>query len=437
MNLLDAIDDPQLFGPWFRDRATWLSWFAFIAAVFALPMDEDQAAVFRRCTGRKELPSTASKEAWLVIGRRGGKSFILALIAVFLACFYDYRQHLAPGERGTVLVIAADRRQSRVILRYVRGLLTGVPMLARLIERETAESFDLTNRVTIEIAAGNFRTVRGYTLVAALCDEIAFWRSDDSANPDREILDALRPAQATIPNAMLLCASSPYARRGELWRAYQEHYGKDGAPLVWQADTRTMNPSVPQSFIDEEMQRDPASAAAEYGAQFRTDVESYIPLEAVRACIEPGVRERLPLRQWRYVAFTDPSGGSSDSMTLAVAHKEGDTAILDLLREVRPPFSPEAVVEEFADVLRRYRLTKVYGDRYAGEWCREVFSRHGLNYEIAEKPKSDLYRDLLPLINSRGADLLENERLVAAAGAAGAAHGARRAGQHRSSERRS
>ena len=172
---------------------------------------------------------------------------------------------------------------------------------------------------------------------------------------------------------MLLCASSPYARRGELWRAYQEHYGKDGAPLVWQADTRTMNPSVPQSFIDEEMQRDPASAAAEYGAQFRTDVESYIPLEAVRACIETGVRERLPLRQWRYVAFTDPSGGSADSMTLAVAHKEGDTAILDLLREVRPPFSPEAVVEEFADVLRRYRLTKVYGDRYAGEWCREVF----------------------------------------------------------------
>ena len=219
--------------------------------------------------------------------------------------------------------------------------------------------------------------MRGYTLVAALCDEIAFWRSDDSANPDREILDALRPAQATIPNAMLLCASSPYARRGELWRAYQEHYGKDGAPLVWQADTRTMNPSVPQSFIDEEMQRDPASAAAEYGAQFRTDVESYIPLEAVRACIEPGVRERLPLRQWRYVAFTDPSGGSSDSMTLAMAHKEGDTAILDLLREVRPPFSPEAVVEEFADVLRRYRLTRVYGDRYAGEWCREVFSGTG------------------------------------------------------------
>ena len=126
-------------------------------------MEEEQAAIFRRCTGRKELPATASKEAWLVIGRRGGKSFMLALIAVFLACFYDYRQHLAPGERGTVLVIAADRRQSRVILRYVRGLLTGVPMLARLIERETAESFDLTNRVTIEIAAGNFRTVRGYT----------------------------------------------------------------------------------------------------------------------------------------------------------------------------------------------------------------------------------------------------------------------------------
>jgi hypothetical protein len=37
-----------------------------------------------------------------------------------------------------------------------------------------------------------------------------------------------------------------------------------------------MNPTVPQSVIDEAMEEDPASANAEYGAQFRTDVETYI-----------------------------------------------------------------------------------------------------------------------------------------------------------------
>ena len=43
---------------------------------------------------------------------------------------------------------------------------------------------------------------------------------------------------------------------------------------------------------------------------------------------------------------------------------------------------------------------------------REQFRKHGVNYEPSEKPKSELYRDLLPLINSGAVDLLEHDRLV-------------------------
>jgi len=96
------------------------------------------------------------------------------LCAVYLARFFNYRRHLAPGERGTVMVIAADRKQSRVVLRFIRALLMQVPMLARMIERETAESFDLNNSVTIEVATASYRTTRGYSIVAALLDELAF-----------------------------------------------------------------------------------------------------------------------------------------------------------------------------------------------------------------------------------------------------------------------
>jgi hypothetical protein len=50
----------------------------------------------------------------------------------------------------------------------------------------------------------------------------------------------------SIPNAMLLCASSPYAQRGSLFTAFKQHFGKAGDPiLVWRAPTRTMNPTVP------------------------------------------------------------------------------------------------------------------------------------------------------------------------------------------------
>ena len=100
--------------------------------------------------------------------------------------------------------------------------------------------------------------------------------------------------------------------------------------------------------------------------------------EAVAACVRQGVLERAPERRWRYVGFVDPSGGASDSFTLGISHREGVTAILDVVRETWAPFSPEATCAEYAELLRRYRISTVYGDRYAGEWPREQFRKHGV-----------------------------------------------------------
>src|SRR5262249_20381330 len=124
-SILDALDDPQLLGPAFPDRGSWTAWEAFLAALFGLPMSESHAALYRAHSGRQAPPHGPSREAWVVVGRRGGKSRVAALVAVYLACFRDYRRILAPGERGTLPIIAADRRQARTVLRYVLGLLEG------------------------------------------------------------------------------------------------------------------------------------------------------------------------------------------------------------------------------------------------------------------------------------------------------------------------
>ena len=126
----------------------------------------------------------------------------------------------------------------------------------------------------------------------------------------------------------------------------------------------------------------------------------------------------------RYYGFVDPSGGSADSMTLATGHREDDIVVVDALREIKPPFSPESAVAEFSELLKSYHVIKITGDRYAGEWPRERFREHGIVYEPAQKPKSDLYRDLLPAINSRKLDLesveyrwkLVDDRMVMAMG---------------------
>ncbi len=141
------------------------------------------------------------------------KSLTLACIAAFLAAFYDWSPYLTGGERGTIMIVAADRKQARAIFRYLKEMLS-IPLLAGLIERETAESIDLNNNITVEILSANFKTVRSYTLVAGLADELAYWPTDENmANPDSEIIGAIRPAMATVPKAMLLKASVRTAGR--------------------------------------------------------------------------------------------------------------------------------------------------------------------------------------------------------------------------------
>jgi len=409
LTIIGAMNDPALFKPWFKGPS-WDNWKVFLKGLFCLPMTAKDRKTFTKFTGRKTPPKQI-REAWLPVGRRGGKSLISALVAVYLACFKDYSKHLAPGEVGTVMVLAADRKQARVIMRYIEGFIDSIPMLKRLEVNRTKESIELSSRVVLEVHTTSFRTVRGYRLVAVLGDEVAFWRSDEAANPDTEILNALRPGLATTPDSLLLCLSSPYARRGELWKAYNRYYGKDGDVLVWKASSMEMNSTIPESVINRAMEEDEAAARAEWFAEFRRDIEGFVTQEAVQEVVTERA-ELLPIEKTRYYAFVDPSGGSQDSMTLAIAHNEKGTVILDAIREHIPPFSPKQVVKEFCGLMKSYRITQVTGDRYGGEWPREVFRDNGITYKTSDKTKSDLYVSLLPLINSQGCELLNNKRLI-------------------------
>ena len=331
VTIQDVITDPNLFGDRFQGPS-WKNWRVFLKAPFGLGLDAEESKVFQKFTERKVQPQQVS-EAWLVVGRRGGNSLISALVAVYLSCFRDYGECLAPGERATVMVIAADRRQARVVFRYIVGLLEECSMLLGLVQRRTAETIDLTNGVTIEVHTASFRSTRGYTIAAAVCDEIAFWRSDLSANPDAEILGALRPGMATIPGSLLLCISSPYSKRGELWRNFKEYYGKeDPAVLVWKGTSQEMNPTLPDRVVQHALERDASAARAEFLAEFRSDLETFVSSEAVDACVKPG-RFELPYRSdFKYTAGVDPSGGGPDEFALSVCHKEGERIVQDCIR---------------------------------------------------------------------------------------------------------
>jgi len=258
----------------------------------------------------------------------------------------------------------------------------------------------------------SYRAIRGYTILAAVLEEVAFFRVE-GVNPDRELVTSLRPAMLTIPQAKLFFVSSAYGKNGILYENYRDYYGKDiDDILVWKATSLEMNPTLSQSMINRELEKDPTSARAEYLSEFRDDLETFLTLQAIDAVVVEGRTMLEPVTAEKYLAFCDPSGGRQDAMTLAIGHRKDNKSVLDRLEVAFPPFNPREVVAKFAGILGDYYISKVEGDKYSGEWVTQAFRDFGVTYNPTAKPKSELYLTLEPMVLAREIELLDNKQLV-------------------------
>lgn len=408
VTIRSVMSDPALFGEQFGGQS-FQAWRALLAGFYGEPLEQGELYHWKELTGRDKAPTKPHEEMWVAAGRRAGKSQCAAVMAIFESAFKDYTDRLAPGEVAHVLVVAADRGQAKSIMRYVSGLLRGNPMLESMIVREDRESIELSNRTAIEIGTASFRTTRGKTLGAVILDEIAFLRSDDSANPDREIVAALRPGLATL-GGKLIAISSPYAKQGELWETYRRYYGKEGEILVAQAESRRLNPELPQAVVDRAIERDADAAKSEYLGLFRDDISSFITRTILDAVTRSSPLVRPYDRRYRYHAFVDPAGGGNDEFTMAIGHTEGNVLVVDRVDATRGV--PAEITEKYAAIMGEYRIKKASLDRYGGSWPSDELRRHGVTAEHSPKVRSDLYIDSLSVITSGRCELPPDETML-------------------------
>ena len=395
-----ALLDPKLLGAAMGSNpATWSTWLAVLKAAFALPLTDEERATFVSVAGERSPPTKRVREAWCIIGRRGGKSRIAAALAVFQAAFVKHK--LSPGEVGYVLVLAASRDQSKVVFEYIRGFFNASKILRGEVDSLTATEIRLKNGIIITTHATSFRSIRGRTIVACIFDEVALWRDEISAVPDLEVYRAVLPALMTTAG-MLIGISTPYRKVGLLYQKHRDHYAQDSDDiLVVQGPSTTFNPSLSQSSIDAAVADDPEGARAEWEAEWRADLAAFLDDQTIDSAINHDrPLEIAPGNAFQYRAFVDPSGGRHDAFTLCIGHrsktKEGSFEA-DVIRARKPPFDPKEVTAEYAALLKQYRITNVVGDRYSAEWVVSSFSENGITYEASEKSKSDLYLEALPL----------------------------------------
>jgi hypothetical protein len=190
--------------------------------------------------------------------------------------------------------------------------------------------------------------------------------------------------------------------------------------LVIQGASTLLNGTLSADRLAAQREDDPEAAIAEQDGLFRVGLSSALASELIEFATDSGITERSPvlrLDSGIVIArrmFIDAAGGSGrDSYTAAIAHHDGEQAILDTLLEVRPPFSTEEASVQVAELARRYGITTVTGDRYGGDWPMAALARHGIGYTPAAKAKSDIYGEAIPLFTSRRVRLLDNARLIA------------------------
>jgi len=412
IDIITAIRDPNILGDTLAPAQE-----AALRCLYGLPLDADQAALAAQCTGR--VPAMQEhREAAFICGRRSGKSDKLAAnVAIYEAFFRRHR--LSPGERGIVLLMAQNVRAANVVAGYIRGKIERSPILSQHVVSSRALEMELDNGITIAIHPSSFRAIRGLSVVTCICDEIAFWFTEaEYANPDVEVVRAVRPAMATFPHAKLILVSSPYAKAGVLWDMWNARH-VDADTLVWHAPTSLMNPTVRASFLEKEKARDPEIYAREYDAQFTDAVSSFIPGDAIEACVVPGRTELAPnIHDYHYFAAID-AAFRGDSFTFCVAHRHGEKITVDHLTgwegSKEHPVRLADILPKIKAIAARYQVTHLIGDQYGAEPLKHAFKEVGLTLEevpFTTSSKADILGNLRSLIVEGRVELLDHARSI-------------------------
>jgi hypothetical protein len=408
MNIERFLSDGRLLGALapFNDSSTLTAWLAFTRAVYGLPMRAEDLALFREHTGRTTPRAGGFPEAVAVVGVQSGKSRLAAAFADHAAL---------AGEPGTyALLLGQDHRGAmRTLLRYAREPFERLETFRAEVERATADTLELKSGVSLAAYPCRPAAIRGLRACIVVIDELAFFTATDGRPVDTEMLRAARGRVATT-GGKLIVLSSPYAQTGALYDLHRKHFGRDDSDvLVWQASAPAMNPTLPADYLARMAEDDPEAYRSEVLGEFRAGVSTLFDPDALEACIEPGVRERAPEPGIRYSAFIDAASGSGkDAFTAAVAHRDVERVVLDVVRAWLPKFNPSGPIAEAAELFKRYGIGETAGDRYAPGFVSEGFRVHGITYRACQKDRSALYLDLLPGVNARRVVLLDDPDLL-------------------------
>jgi hypothetical protein len=365
---------------------------AICRAVSGLPLgDVLPAELVERHFGCTEMPKERARRVVIIAGVRGGKS-LLSCCAAIHACLTAELSTLKPHELPRYAIIAPTVDAARATFVQLCGIVRSSRVLRSFLDGEpTADELTFRRpdgrKVELVVVAAHRGglSVRNRWLVGVTLEEVASFGSEATgAVVNAE--DILSAAETRLlPGCQAWLISSPFGPTGLLYDLHQRYYGKPGRTLVVHAPTRALNPSFPQSRIDEIRREQPDVAAREYDAGWVDADSAYLPAVSIDRAIRPAplVRSGTAL-----VAGMDPAT-RSNGWTLACAWSEHDGDVNRVIvggcwqwtGSKSAPLSPRATLGEIAQVLRPFGVRRIYVDGWSFDALREHAAAVGLSLE--------------------------------------------------------
>lgn len=379
-----------------------------LRCLYGLALNDEQLAIYKLMTdNREEFEAGIEKtEGNFDIGARGGKSFMTSIVALYEATRDKWKQYLRPGETGYAVIIATRQKQAEdIIQRACTGMLEDSNIAWMMKSYPLKASLELVNGMTIASFPCNSTAARGLPIFLLIFDEIAWYRTE-GVKADYAIFNALNPRRAQFPGSKCLKITTPAGKQGLFWKEFEEGF-KVPSRLTVKANTRLVNPMIPQDFIDKEYKRDPDNAAMEFGAEFAETVSGFFAscIDQLKTCFGEPV-EDMPYRaEYDYYSAIDQSGlAGRDKFGYAIAHKDGrfNRIIVDCLREWDTK-NADLILEEMRQLNGIYHCRAVTKDGYAGGWVTNALEKRGLTVNDSER---------LPVVYTNLKTLVLANRLV-------------------------
>jgi hypothetical protein len=290
-SIVEFATDAQLLGLTLSDAQRVL-----LMTLYGMPLTPDEVALFHDCTGREAYTPREFHEVTVIAGARSGKdSRILVPVLLYEGTFGGHERQLGKGEIGMVPLVAQDEKSTRTAFGYVREYLVRSPLLKSLVAEEREREMWLTNQIRIACFACTAKSLRGYSIVAAGMDELAFFRVEATADADVEVQAAIKRGMVAFETGKLVKITTPYLKSGLVYDDYTRAFGHDDPDLlVWRASTTLMNPTISETRLARDRRADARRAAREYDAIWADDTEAFFPGAWIDAAVNEGRHELAP-----------------------------------------------------------------------------------------------------------------------------------------------